>query len=500
MKKRISFILRDVGIMFLMLAVATIIGLLFQKWNFQMTNVVVVYILFVVITARFTNGYLVGIISSILSLLAFNWYFTEPYYTLKVNDLTYVLTFVIMTISAIITSALTTKFKKAAAFSKAKEEETNVLYRLTNHLTDAEDIPAIVRVTVEAISQLLNTPVACICFDDEKDIYLQKKEDGSLVHRELQNAEDLKHHMENLQTGYEKNGEECDWPVYGHDTILGILRLPAEKVETMSPAGRRMVSSILENSALAIERYRGIQVEAKNREEIEKERYRSNLLRSISHDIRTPLTGIMGSSEMLMSILPKEDYPHSLAEDIYKDANGLHSLVENILSLTRLQEGGVNLEKEPEAVEEVVDSVLRTMAKRLPDREIHVEIPDTLLLVPMNARLISQVLLNLLDNAAAHSNADTEILLKVEKEENVVRFSVLDRGEGLPKEDVERVFQMFYTTDKKIADAKRGIGLGLTICRSIIEAHGGKISAYNREDGAGAVFTFTLPLREEKTE
>ena len=502
MKNKVLSFFKDLLVMIFMVTMATVLGILFMKWKAQITNVVVLYILSVVLTARFTDGYFNGIAASIISLLAFNWFFTEPFYSLNVNDITFFLTFVIMTIAAIVTSALTTKFKKAAKEAEEREIESNALYQLTNHLTDAEDMPEIISITAKAVGNLLSTNVACICFGDSNNptpIFLQQKENGEIINRELDNEDELKKRMQGLHSAYDIDGDNSNWPIYGHNGVLGVVRIPLVVSEDFTEGQNRMVLAILENSAMAIERFKGLQEQAKNREEIAKERYRSNLLRAISHDIRTPLTGIMGSSEMLMSILPKEEYPHELANDIYKDADWLHALVENILSLTRLQDKQIALEKIPEAVEEVVGAAINTMEKRAPDREIQVEIPDTLLLVPMNARLINQVLVNLLDNAASHSESGTEIKLKVEvlKEENVAQFTVIDNGEGLPKEDLDRIFQMFYTTNKKIADSKRGIGLGLTICQTIVEAHGGNIRAQNRQDTHGAEFIFTLPLSSE---
>ena len=507
MKKKtvlhLQSIAKDLGIMLLMLTAATIIGIFLQKWNTQMTNVVVVYILSVVLTARYTHGYAEGIIASIFSLLAFNWFFTEPYFTLKVNDITYFLTFITMTITAVITSTLTTKFKKAAAEAKTKEMESKVLYQLTNRLTDAENISSVIEVTVKALGELLSdTSVGCIYFGDGKKqqpIFLQEKPDKTCIHREVPAIDEVVRQIHLLQTANYEHDGFCDWPIYGHSHILGVFRMPKASAQKITAEQNKMILSILENASLALERLNGLEEQAKNREEISKERYRSNLLRAISHDIRTPLTGIMGSSEMLLSILPEGNYPHELAEGIYQDADWLHALVENILSLTRLQDSQVALQKEPEVVEEVVGSAVYAMSKRLPNRKIEVSLPENILMIPMNARLINQVLINLLDNAAAHSPENSPIYLRVRytSAENVAEFSVADCGKGIKDEDLERIFQMFYTTNKKIADAKRGIGLGLTICKTIIEAHGGQIIARNSQEHGGAEFVFTLPIEEK---
>lgn len=502
MKKQHLMILRDIGIMLVFIAGATILGGLFFSWNHQNINVVFAYLLAVLLTARYTSGYMEGILASILSLLAFNWFFTEPYFTLKVNDLTYIITFFIMMITATLTSALTTKFKKAAAEAKEKEEESNALYQMTNHLTDAEDIEAIARITVHTVSRILGCNVGCMCFDEKGKVgttFIQQKVDGSIVRREVNDGEKLIKKMENLHTAFDVGAEFCDWPIYGRNMILGILRIPTDKMEEIGREQNRLIFAVLESCALAMERYRSMEEQARSRQEVEKERYRSNLLRAISHDIRTPLTGIMGSSEMLMNVLEEGEFSYELAEGIYKDADWLHSLVENILNLTRLQDGKAPLVKQPEAVEEVIGSAIHVMEKRVPGIEIQVDMPDLILIIPMNARLIHQVLVNLMDNAAAHSpdNIQIQITVHVHEEEKTAEFIVADNGTGIPEEDLGKIFEMFYTTDRKIADSRRGVGLGLAICQSIIEAHGGTIKAGNRKDKKGAEFIFTLPIEGE---
>lgn len=175
-------------------------------------------------------------------------------------------------------------------------------------------------------------------------------------------------------------------------------------------------------------------------------RYRSNLLRAISHDIRTPLSGIMGTAEILMGRTDRDDPRYDMATDVYNDAQWLHGLVENILNLTKLQDGKLTLDKQPEAVEEVVGAALMVMEKRLPDRNIHIEMPDNVVVAPMDAKLISQVLVNLLDNAAKHTAKDEEISVTVEAERDAVRITVADRGTGIAPKDLPHIFQSFYTT------------------------------------------------------
>lgn len=501
-KKGLEF-RRDIAITLLLLTGATILGGIFQYHNFHETNVVVVYILSVLLIARFTKGYVYGLTATILALLMFNWFFTEPYFTLKVKDATYMITFIIMTVTATITSALTTKVKEVAARDKEKQVEMSALYELTNHLTDAESVEDIAGITVRAASNLLQTDAACICFDEDgmpESTFIQQRKDGSQVRRRLEKREELRKRMETLHTAADIGPEFYDYPIYGRSSILAVLRISVQRAESITEVQMNLLHSVIESTALAMDRLRSLSVQAKTREEAAQERYRSNLLRAISHDIRTPLSGMLGTSEIIMGMTDPNDPRYALAEDIHKDATWLHSLVENILNLTRLQDGRLTLKKEPEAVEEVVGAVLSVIEKRLPGRDIAVSVPDTLLMVPMDARLIIQVMVNLLDNAAKHTPEDQEIAISVQADDEaqMVHFFVSDRGSGIAPDALKKVFQMFYTTHGEGTGSQRGVGLGLSICQSIVEAHGGTITARNRSDGPGAEFEFTLPMESEE--
>lgn len=486
----------------LLLAAATGIGWFFRLVGFPETNIVIVYLLSILLISRMTRGFIYGISASFIATFAFNYFFTEPYYTLHVNNPTYLITFIIMVITALITSALTSRVKQNAILALEKEAEASTLYQLTNLLIDAKDISDIGSIAVKTISEILGCRTGFLSFDEAgvpEQTFIQQKNPDEQIRRNVEDTAGLKHRIDNLTMPYALGDEFSEWPIYGHDTILGIIRIPKEYTQQLNEVQRGLLRSMIESVALAMDRFRSAQERIKSREETTQERYRANLLRAISHDLRTPLSGIMGTSEMLMGMTDKADTRYLLAEGIYKDADWLHSLVENILSLTRLQDGRLTLNKQMEAVEEVVSVAVNVIGKRAPEYEIAVQIPDNLLLVPMDARLIDQVLVNLLDNARKHTPPENEISVTVreDKETDGVIFSVKDGGMGIADTDLPNVFKMFYTTHGKDSDAQRGVGLGLTICESIIKAHGGTIFARNRQDGPGAEFIFTLPMEDK---
>ena len=489
---------KNSAITLLLLVAATIVGVLFSFWNFHSVNVVIIYIFSVLLTSRFTKGYAYGLGAAALSFLLFNWFFTEPYYSLKINDPTHIITIIIMTVTAIMTSALTSKSKQAEAEAREREAESNALYKMTNYLTDADSSEKIASVTVETISRLLGCMAAFVCCDENGDLestLIQQKENGDQIHRELERPEDFRKQLENLNTPYGVGSEFCDFPIFGRTSLVGVLCIPTEIGENLNKSQSRLIHSMIESVSIALDRIRSIQEQSRSKEEALQERYRGNLLRAISHDLRTPLSGIMGTSEMLMGMTEQDDPRYSMAKDIYGDAEWLHSLVENILNLTKFQEGRLSLQKEPEPVEEVVGAALQVTEKRLEGRDIRVEMPAHLLMVSMDARLITQVLVNLLDNAAKYTPAKTEITVSAAEnsQAGMAEISVMDRGKGLPEEAIGEIFKMFYTVAPKESTVKKGVGLGLSICQSIVEAHGGTIFAENRP-GGGSKFTFTLPL------
>jgi two-component system sensor histidine kinase KdpD len=224
----------------------------------------------------------------------------------------------------------------------------------------------------------------------------------------------------------------------------------------------------------------------------EKERLRSSLLSSVSHDLRTPLAAIIGSaSSLLQSGLLTNGKERELLENIQEEGERLARLVHNLIETTRLTSGAVQLRKEPYSIEDLVGSSLGRVEKLLAGREVTTDIPEDLPMVPLDSVLMEQVFINLLENAARHTPAGTAIALSATLEKEALLVAVADRGPGLAADELERVFEKFYHA----RSASAGAGLGLAICRAVVEAHGGRIWAENRP-GGGAVFRFTLPLGE----
>lgn len=499
------------------------IGVIFRVTAMDETNIAIVYLLSVLLITRYTDAYIFGFISSFISAFSFNYFFTEPYYSLTIKTSNYIISFIIMTITTFVTSGLTAHAKADFLKAKEKEAESKLLYSLTARLNEAANSEEIAAIATATVSDIFHCKAACLAFDDQgrlENSFIQQVSSEKQVRREFEASHERLEAVKRGEEPLQLTEEFYDWPIWGREVLLGLIRIPSEDASNLSDTQRHMLRSIIENTALAMDRFRAIQDRLRSHDEIAQERYRGNLLRAISHDLRTPLASIMGTADMLRHMTDLNDPRYEHIEQIYKDANWLHALVENILGLTRLQDGRLVLNKQEEAVEEIVGAALRQFARRAPDRALDVHVPDELLLVPMDAKLISQVLINLLDNAHKHSEPQSVIHLTVDIERSEsspsspsspssdsslsnearawARFTVQDEGEGIAAVDLPHLFQMFYTAKGKQADSELGIGLGLAICQAIVEAHGGKITAENNEDGPGASLCFTLPLTIEK--
>lgn len=241
-----------------------------------------------------------------------------------------------------------------------------------------------------------------------------------------------------------------------------------------------------------------IKQQEKIRTEIEKEQMRSNLLRAVSHDIRTPLTSIVGAVSAVVENHDKltEEKTLSLLGDVKEEAQWLVRVVENLLLVTRIDADSAKVVKEPEPVEEILAESVGKFKKRFPGAPVRVEIPEEVLFVPMDAMLIEQVLCNLLENAVLHGGVVSDIFLKVHKQGDMAFFCVQDNGVGISGDVLPRILtESIYKENGNNADGKRSMGIGLTVCNSIIRAHGGRVKAYNRKEG-GAAFEFSLPIKE----
>ena len=481
-KSTLHSVAAQITVSVIVILLTTLVALVFRFWGFAEISIGVVYILCVLIIARVTRGYVYGLAASVANILCFNYFFTEPYYTLHVYNRNYFTTFVVMLLASVLTSTLTSEILDSSALASKNEGITRMLYQITSSLAKASGVPEVACVSVRCISNLMDCD-AC---------FVTLGEDGVPDWEYTYSA--AEHRVISKPAPQAETNEKGRYvlPVSSHSKRYGMLWFPGGA----SPAGEdeeKLLRSVAVQICVAMEREHLADEKKKVEAQAEREKLKSNLLRSISHDLRTPLAGISGLAEILQYNL-EEDENREIARAIYDDANWLTHMVENILSLTKIQEGKMIQNIQQEAVEEIVAEAVKRAAKYAEKQKITVKIPHDVLFVPMDGKLIIQVLINLIDNAVKHSAPEQEIRVEVYPENDKVWFKVVDRGTGIPEDELPHVFDLFYRADHGQADSKRGIGLGLTICKSIIDAHGGSILAENNTEG-GATLRFWLPYQ-----
>lgn len=484
----------------------TLTGLFFYQAGLSEANIITLYILGVLLASIATTGWSCSLLASACSVIVFNYFFTTPRFTFHVYGKDYPVTFIVMFVVALLSSALTTRLKDHARQSAKLAYRTKVLFDTNQLLQKAETDKAILNTLISQIQKLLG-----------KHIIIYPVQHGTLGTPILSPDSASAEKSEFLTCPGER--EVALW-VLSHNkragaytdtfpdalchylairvqnAVYGVAGMEAGE-HPMDSFEYSVLVSILGEGALAMENRQNIREKEQAALLMEKERLRANLLRTISHDLRTPLTAISGNASNLLSNHSAIDEATRLQiyADIYDDSMWLINLVENLLAVTRIEDGRMNLRMETELVSEVISEALRHISRQSVEHSVTAESTDDLLLARMDARLIVQVIINLVDNAIKYTQKGSRIQILTDKLESNVRIRVTDDGPGIPDEAKPFVFDMCYTGANRIADSRRSLGLGLCLCRSIIRAHGGEISVSDNTP-SGCIFTFTLPCEE----
>lgn len=490
--------------MFVILLLATFISYFYVNVTTNYSNVSLIYILAIILISSYTPGYYFGIISAVLSVACNNYLFTYPLNELDFTKNGHPLTFASMLIISIITSALTTHMKKQATEAFELVEKTNSLNNINTKLLSANGLAYISELTLDYVQKLTGNTVIFYfhspqlgdkgiirSMDLEHEVILHSYHEKFIANWVFENKE-----RAGVGTNFCGNSSSIYLPFISHQKIWGVIGIYCPNGKSLSDNTITYISLMMSQVAMALERQYLSDNQHRMMVEAEKETMRANLLRAVSHDLRTPLTGMIGASETLannLETLQKEEQL-KLITYIYEDSNWLLNMVENLLSVTRINEDGFTVKKVPEPLEEVVSESILRVKKRYKDAKIKVEVPKEYLLIPMDATLIEQVIINLIENALKHSEALLPVELKVTKEKSLVVFQILDHGKGLPKNRIDYIFDGYTPTPNGASDSSKGSGIGLTICKTIISAHGGTITARNGLN-SGAIFTFCLPLK-----
>lgn len=467
----------------LILFVTVLFVLLLNQIGLQPGNILMVYVIGILIVILQTKSFWYGAVSALFCVISFNYLFTEPKYTLMVNDPNYYASFIIFLIVAFMVSTLTAKLQKEIATSQQNEKTALEVYRISSGYLTISGKEEVLRYGQESIEEL--TGRRAYIYPEDTIETMTDNEALQWCYETIQPCG-----FGELRYAQEK---EKYIPMRSADNRFGVVAIDCAGKD-LSPEELLSVNTILTQIVLAAQREILSAQQEESRMRIEKEKLKNNLLRSISHDLRTPLTGISASAEFLKESLKDldGDTVQSLLDGIRDDADWLGNMVENLLNMTRIQDGKLVIHSENEVVDEIIGAAVTRISKYAGTHTIRTVSSDEILVVPMDRQLIVQVLVNLLDNAIRHSRPGSTIELSARKGKDAVYFEVSDDGGGIRQTPVESIFESFVSGSSEGGDHGRGTGLGLNICQSIVHAHGGIIGAYNNNKGGATVY-FTLP-------
>lgn len=471
---------RDFTLTFGLIMLATLVTEGMQYLHFGDQNLMLVYIFFVLLVARYTSGYLWSAMASIISVLSYNWFFVEPLYSLTVYKAGYPITLVIMLIVALMISNLMVRLKTQAENAKEKEHQMEILYELNKQYMGTRNEQEIYESTTTYLARLLQREVALY----DREGHLRS------LHSSRETLSQLTGKDEKAVAFWVvKNQKEAG---RGTDTLIGangfylpivlngkpLGALGVERNEEHQLANSQLnylrlvitqIATVLEQVSLASEKE---QIQLEN----EREKVRSNLLRAVSHDLRTPLTTISGIAETLSETegVIKKETKQKLLGDIQSESQWLIRMVENLLSVTRINLTNMAVKRSEEPIEEIIEAVLTHLKKVYPQLKIIVKMPDQLIFVQVDPILIEQALFNLIENGVRHGTADTPIFLRVSQEQDVV-IEIENQGE-IPLGQYQKI-QANLTNDTEVpVDSKNGLGIGLSIVKTIIHVHEGKLA------------------------
>ncbi|QSA97166.1 sensor histidine kinase KdpD [Methylococcus sp. EFPC2] len=480
------------------LASAALAHLMFGR--FELANLVMVFLLGVVfIATRYGRG--PSILASVLGVAILDFFFVTPYFSFSVSGTQYLLTLIAMLIVAILISHLMANVRSQAKVAAHRERRATVLYAMSKDLAASQSEDEIVRTAVRHLYTEFGSHNVVLLTDEHNRVVYPKDRPmaQSLRGADLSLAQWVLDHNEIAGQGTNTlpGAESVYFPLSNDDKVLGVLALlPVNLRRIFLPEQRLLLDTFLRQIAQAILRVRLAEQARSAQMQIEAERLRNSLLSSISHDLRTPLASIVGSASTLAEddgrLKPEDKI--ELSSAIYDEARRMSSLVNNILDMARLDAGVIELNRQWHPLEEIVGTVLTRLQQPLQGRPVKVKLPSGIPMIYADAVLIEQVLTNLLENAIRYTPEGSPLDISSEITPYAVEVAVADRGPGIPKGMEKRLFEKFYRSQRE--GAQSGVGLGLAICRAIVEVHGGTIEARNRSTG-GAVFSFVLP--QDKT-
>lgn len=442
------------------LCLSTGCALLVSKVGVADESVVMVFLLGILLNAITTNSPVWSAGSAVISLMLFNFFFTEPRFTFRVYRASDLVLLFFFLITAVTMGTVTSRLRAQSERANRNERTTKTMYEISSGFLSVGGVKSVVKKGEDMIKEFTGMEGAVIL-----------DADAGVGDRE--------------------------YPVLSASGRFGKVVLKEEPKQEQEI----IIQTICAQLGIALERENLVEERERIRMVMERERQRSMMLRSISHDLRSPLTALSGSGNLLADNYDRlnDAERKKLAKDVSEETVWLIDLVENVLNMTRIGEQQLVLNKQEEVIDDIISEAVKHTKRLLSERDFKVNLTDEIVTVPMDGKLIVQVIVNLLENAIRHTTIDSAIELSVRIEDNQMYVSVSDTGSGVSEKIRDKLFEKYVTQEEGIVDGRKGLGLGLAICKTIVEAHGGKIF-YQDNKPHGAVFTFVLPMEESSDE
>ena len=499
-----------------LLVAATIAGALLDHPGLA-PSIMIVYVFAVQLCAFFTWSRLYCLLSSAAAVALYNFLFVDPRYSLSLIDRVYPGMFFIMFAVSLVSSALA--LRRSLAQAAASDRRTQMVLETNRMLQRCGDQQQIVHAMATQLARLSGCPVVWYSADPEDDDLLPRATytavgDAAPVHELVPQMPPRLSASAYVGTPLDATyGGSAFYGIYltvrSGDTmvragdpasVVGVLAIVAEP-DVLTHEERTLADAIVSEGELALDRARAMEAREEAAVLAKNEQLRANLLRSISHDLRTPLTSISGNADVLLdqgstgTAVLDDQTRRGMLLSIRSDAQWLNATVENLLAITKLEGGGMHLSTTLELMDDIVEEALRHVSPAVREHDLKVVACDEPALVNVDARLAVQLVVNLVNNAITYTPAGSHIVISIGVDDGCVACSVADDGPGIAPEDRERIFESFYTANHGLADSQRSVGLGLSLCRSIALAHGGSIEVA-AADPHGSVFTIELPVAD----
>lgn len=508
-QKKIVYYMKKIIVVAIVIGLVTMFSFVLYSMGIRAENILMVYTFGILIIIMETKRYEFGIVSAFVMVALFNYFFTEPRFTLRVYDKNYLISFIIFLIVSVIVTSLTIKIQKQVQELEETQRFTNIMYEVSSGYLHVSGLKQVAKYGIECLENIHQCRYIIFVNEGRKNKRIPYSNFEEQIPNEIMKAAEWSYKQSSVcgkGTGDYPCIDYYMMPIVSKGITFGVLAMENE-TQPVRNKEKQILDSIVSIIAMAMDRECANEAEQESKLASEREHLRNNLLRSISHDLRTPLAGITGSASFLMESYEEidKDSRETLLKDITNDSIWLARMVDNLLNMTRIQEGKLKIHYEEEVVDDIVSEVNSRVQRRLGSRRLLIKTPAECLSVPMDGQLIIQVLVNLVENSIKHTNNDGTIHLEVEKivikekgNAAYAKFAVEDDGTGIAKEIQERMFESFVTSDtEKGADCGRGMGLGLSIASEIVKVHNGMIGSYNNHS-KGATVYFLIPMERGK--